>query len=98
MRVKEILSRSKRRLMMLAETFQKLKIRADVFSQFLQIVTLDFQAAAFFRSVAGKGRNDKMPVRFQRPAKIFEVKPSVFRAGQKMKDCAVVPQIELFFR
>ena len=49
---------------MLGEAFQKLKILTNDFSQFLRIVTLDLHTAAFFRSVVGKGRNDKMPVRF----------------------------------
>ena len=96
--VKEILRRSERRLMPLAETFRKKKIRADGFSQFLRIVALDRQAAAFFRSVVGKRGNDKMPVRFQRAAQIFQIKPTVFSFNQKMKNGAVVPQIVKIFR
>lgn len=60
MRVKKTLVGIKRSLMCLAETLHKFKIRSKHVLHFLRIVAVNSESAAFFRSVFGESRNDKM--------------------------------------
>jgi hypothetical protein len=98
MSVKEILHRIKGRSMLFTKAVQQCKVIAERLPHLLQTIPLEVEPAAFQRAAVGEGREDEMSPRFKRSPEIGEIRFTVLRNGQKVKNGAIVPEFEMVFR
>lgn len=80
-----------RSLVSFTETPYELKIVTKRFVQFLQIITLDLETAASWRSVVGERRDDQMAIPLQGAIQCPKVRRPFARTCQKVKYSSVVP-------
>ena len=79
--------------MYLPRTLHQAEARPEFFVEASRIIPHHIKPAAFCRTLRAEGADDHMPARFHRSCDITNVRQPVFRRGQKVKNCAIMPDI-----
>jgi len=79
--------------MHIIHTLGDLEVRSEQRSDGRRVVALDGKAAALRWSVVTKGRDDRGPSGFERPAQMRNVRIALLTRAEKMENGAIVPDV-----